>query len=181
MKFRRKLSGIMVALVVLAMGLGALAWYTSQPADLDLAKLAPAETRDSVPGTELSLSIRGTALDLTFSNHSDVRLESGAAVDGDRNLYFTGGLQVLLDGQWYVMPSEAYATAGVGLELQPGDSVSGSYYLTPYGDLPDGTYRIAFDYRQTSPSTNDPLMHHPHHQSYARFDVKTGRYVLPER
>ena len=180
MKFQKKLGGIMVALAVLAVGLGALAWYASQPAGLDPAKLAPAETRDSVPGTELSLSISGTGMELTFSNHSDARLESGAAVGGDRNLYFAGGLQVLLDGQWYEMPSEAYSIVGVGLELQPGDSVSGVYDLTPYGDLPDGEYRIAFDYWQRSPSDDDPLMHHPYHQSYARFDVKTGRYALPE-
>ena len=175
----KKWSAPALTIALLAVCAGIFYWYTSRTMVLDPAKLTPAETVESCPGAELSLTISGTDMALTFSNHSDARLESGAAVGGDRNFYFTGGLQVLLEDQWYMMPSEAYSTAGVGLELQPGDSVSGPYDLTPYGDLPDGAYRIAFDYRQRSPSADDPLMHHPYHQSYARFDVETGRYVIP--
>lgn len=178
MKFLKKWGGLAAALAVLAAGLGALVWYTSRPVQLDPAKLTPAETRDSVSGTELSLSISGTAMDLTFSNRSDARLESGAAVDGDGNLYFTGGLQVLLDGQWYEVPSEEYATAGVGLELEPGDSVSGQYSLSPYGALPDGQYRVAFGYWQRSPSEEDPLLRQPYRQSYAEFSLKDGHPQL---
>lgn len=180
MKFLKKWGGLAAVLAVLAAGLGTLVWYTSRPVQLDPAKLTPAETAEPCPGAELSLEIKGALMELTFSNHSDARLESGAAVDGERNLYFTGGLQVLLDGQWYEVPSEEYATAGVGLELEPGDSVSGQYSLSPYGTLPDGQYRISFGYWQRSPSEDDPLLRQPYHKSYARFDVESGRYVTPD-
>ena len=180
MKFLRKWGALMVVLGVLAVGLGTLAWYTFRPVVLDPAKLTPAETVETFPGAELSLELNGALINLTFSNRGDARLESGASVDGDRNLFFTGGLQVLLEGQWYEVPSEEYATAGVGLELEPGDSVSGQYTLSPYGKLSDGQYRIAFGYWQSTPSEDDPLLRQPYHKSYARFDVKDGKYVAPE-
>lgn len=180
MKFLKKWGALMVVLGVLAVGLGTLVWYTSRPVVLDPAKLTPAETGETFPGAELSLKLNGALINLTFSNHSDARLESGASVDGDRNLFFTGGLQVLLEGQWYKVPSEEYATAGVGLELEPGDSVSGQYSLSPYGTLSDGQYRIAFGYWKRSPGEEDPLLRQPYHCSYAEFSVKDGRYVTPE-
>lgn len=180
MKALKKWSGLVLTLAVLAAGLGVFAWYTARPVDLDPAELTRAETVEPYPGTELSLEINGALINLTFSNHSDARLESGASVDGERNLFFSGGLQVLLDGQWYEVPSETYATAGVGLELEPGDSVSGQYSLSPYGTLPDGQYRITFGYWQRSPSEQDPLLRQPYHQSYARFAVESGRYVTPD-
>lgn len=180
MKALKKWSGLVLTLAVLAAGLGALVWYTSRPVDLNPAELTPAETAEPCPGVELSLAVNGYLMELTFSNHSDARLESGAAVDGDGNLYFTGGLQVLLDGQWYEVPSEEYATAGVGLELEPGDSVSGQYSLSPYGTLPDGQYRISLGYWQRSPSEEDPLLRQPYHCSYAEFVVKDSQYVVPE-
>ena len=191
MKFLRKWGALMVVLGVLAVGLGTLVWYTSRPVVLDPAKLTPAETVESYPKCALSLELAGRSIpeatfcngaliNLTFSNHSDAQLESGASVDGDRNLFFTGGLQVLLEGQWYEVPSEEYATAGVGLELEPGDSISGQYSLSPYGTLADGQYRIAFGYWQGSPSEDDPLLRQPRHCSYAEFSVEDERYVTSE-
>ena len=178
MKTLKKWSGLVLTLAVLGVGLGVFAWYTSRPVELDPAELAPAETGEPCPGAELSLAVNGYLMELTFSNHSDARLESGAAVDGDGNLYFTGGLQVLLDGQWYEVPSEEYATAGVGLELEPGDSVSGQYSISPYGTLPDGQYRISLGYWQRSPSEEDPLLRQPYRQSYAEFSLKDGHPQL---
>lgn len=180
MKARKKWSMLVLTAAVLAVGAGIFNWYASHPEELNPAELTPADTVEPCPGVELFLEVNGNLMELTLSNHSDARLESGAAVDGDRNLYFTGGLQVLLDGQWYVVPSEEYATAGVGLELEPGDSVSGRYSLFPYGELPDGQYRVALGYWQRSPSEEDPLLRQPYHQSYARFDVENGRYVIPQ-
>ena len=87
MKFLRKWGALMVVLGVLAVGLGTLAWYTSRPVVLDPAKLTPAETVETFPGAELSLELNGALIDLTFSNHSDAQLESGASVDGDRNFF----------------------------------------------------------------------------------------------
>lgn len=180
MKAWKEAGALVLTIAVLAVGAGFFSWYTSRPMVLDPAELTQAETVEDYPGAELSLEVNGSLMELTFSNHSDARLESGASVDGERNLSFGGGLQVLLDGQWYEVPSEPYATAGVGLELEPGDSVSGQYSLSPYGQLPDGQYRIALGYWQRSPGEKDPLLRQPYHQSYARFDVESGHYMAPE-
>ena len=178
MKILKKWGALVLMLAVLAVGLGVFAWYTARPVELNPAELTPAETVESCPGAELSLAVKGKLMELTFSNHSDARLESGASVDGDRNLLFTGGLQVLLDGQWYEVPAEKYATAGVGLELEPGDSVSGQYSFSPYGKLPDGQYRIAFAYWQRSPDEGDPLLRQSYCQSYAEFRLEYGHPQL---
>lgn len=178
MKILKKWGALVLTLAVLAVGLGVFAWHTARPVELNPAELTLAETVEPYPGAELSLEINGALISLTFSNHSEARLESGASVDGDRNLFFTGGLQVLLDGQWYKVPSEPYATAGVGLELEPGDSVSGQYSLSPYGKLPDGQYRIAFVYWQSSLGEEDPLLRQSYRQSYAEFRLEYGRPQL---
>lgn len=178
MKILKKWGALVLTLAVLAVGLGVFALYTARPVELNLAELTLAETVESCPGAELSLAVKGKLMELTFSNHSGARLESGASVDGDRNLLFTGGLQVLLDGQWYKVPSEPYATAGVGLELEPGDSVSGQYSLSPYGKLPDGQYRIAFVYWQSSLGEEDPLLRQSYRQSYAEFRLEYGHPQL---
>lgn len=178
MKILKKWGALVLTLAVLAVGLGVFALYTARPVELNPAELTPAETVESCPGAELSLAVKGKLMELTFSNHSEARLESGASVDGDRNLFFTGGLQVLLDGQWYKVPSEPYATAGVGLELEPGDSVSGQYSLSPYGKLPDGQYRIAFVYWQSSLGEEDPLLRQSYRQSYAEFRLEYGHPQL---
>lgn len=56
----------------------------------------PGETMEAYSGAELTLETTGYQLYLTFSNFSDVRLESGASVDREGKLLFDAGLAVLL-------------------------------------------------------------------------------------
>ncbi len=162
-------------LAILLGGLAAFVWVTSRPVSLRAEELSPAETLAAYPGAELTLETSGYQLELTFSNHSDVRLESGASVDQNRDLFFDAGLAVLLDGQWYWVPHKEYDTAGVGLEAEPGDTVQGQVFLSPYGKLPDGQYRITFGYWHRS--SDGPLQEQDYYESYAQFRVEGGRYI----
>lgn len=125
-------------------------------------------------GAELTLETTGYQLYLTFSNFSDVRLESGASVDREGKLLFDAGLAVLLDGQWYWVPHKEYDTAGVGLEVEPGDTVQGQVFLSPYGKLPtDSTVTFGYWHR----SSDGPLQEQDYYESYAQFRVEGGRYI----
>lgn len=168
-----------LAAVLLAL-IGFFLWK-SQPVPLEAAGLTPAETEESYPGVELTLESNGYQIGLIFSNNSDARLESGAAVGRNNELFFSGGLEILLDGVWYTVPHKDYATAGVGLELEPGDSVSGYYSLSPYEKLPDGQYQLPVGYWVFDPELGYPLAgRHPYYVTYARFDIVDGRYTLPD-
>ena len=116
-------------LAILLGGLAAFAWFTSRPVSLRAEELTPAETMEAYSGAELTLETTGYQLYLTFSNFSDARLESGASVDREGKLLFDAGLTALLDGQWYWVPHKEYDTAGVGLEVEPGDTVQGQVFL----------------------------------------------------
>ena len=165
-------------LAILLGGLAAFVWVTSRPVSLRAEELSPAETLAAYPGAELTLETTGYQLELTFSNHSDARLESGASVDQNRDLFFDAGLAVLLDGQWYWVPHKDYATAGVGVELEPGDSASGRVVLSPYGKLPDGQYRITFSYWHRDRDQDTRIQAQEYYESYAQFRIEGGRYLL---
>ena len=172
----KKVLGIVVLLAVL---LASFFFLTRPPKPYDSTELTPAETVESYPGTELSLKIDGHSLELTFQNGSDSWLSSGASVDQNQELFLHGSLAVLLDGQWYEVPQEDIATAGVGLELAPGDSVSGSFSFAGYSSLPDGLYRISFGYWAFDPGENTPVNSNPYFESYAEFEIQSGKYILP--
>ena len=58
------------------------------------------------------------------------------------------GLEVLLNGVWYEVPTTPgnWAFTDIGLIIQSGKTQSKTYTLTMYGELPPGTYRlVAFD------------------------------------
>lgn len=169
-----------IAVLALVLAAGAALFFLNRPpAPFDLAELTPAETVESCPSAELSLEIDGHSLELTFQNNSDSWLASGASVDRNNDFFFHGGLDVFLDGQWYQVPSEDIVTAGVGLELEPGDSVSGAYSFVGYDQLPDGQYRFPFGYWVFDPTSDRPISEGPYYESYAEFLVEDGQYTLP--
>ena len=49
---------------------------------------------------------------MTVMNRSGLSVESGGSVDQDATLYLDPGLDVLLNGAWYNVPYEPYASAG---------------------------------------------------------------------
>ena len=163
-------------ILVLAAG-AALLLLTRPPEPFDPAELTPAETVLSYPGAELSLEISGRQVALTFSNHSGARLDTGVAVGTDRERFFFGGLDVFLDGRWYQVPHKDIATAGVGLELAPGDSVPGAFSFTAYDALPDGQYRIPYGYWTFDPASDQSHRTNPYYESYVTFAIQNGKYL----
>ena len=162
----------------LAAAVLAYVWFLSRPPEpFDPAELTPAETLEAYPGTELSLEIDGHSLNVTFQNNSDSWLSSGAPVDENKHLFLYDGLAVLLDGRWYHVPYKNIATAGVGLELAPGDSVFGSFSFTAYDVLPDGPYRIPYGYWAFDPKSDRPISEGPYYESYVTFAIQNGKYV----
>lgn len=180
MKTVKKWGKLCVIIVLLSAAAGTFLWYTSRPALLDPAKLTLAETYESCPGTALALDITNYQMTMVLENHSDIHIESGAAVDADRALYEIPGLDILLDGIWYKVPSETYSTAGVGLILAPGDSVEMKIVLSPYGELPDGQYRLSYSYVYYDPAWERAVVENPDYAEYtlyARFDIANRKYV----
>ncbi|MCI8422067.1 MAG: hypothetical protein HFF50_00825 [Lawsonibacter sp.] len=165
-----------VSLLVLV--LAVFVWRTSRPVTLHAEELTRAVERETYPGTQLKLDITAYQMTMTVENHSDITLESGAAVDQNKEIFEIPWLEVLLDGVWYSVPHETYASAGVGLELAPGEAVSMRVVLSPYGKLPDGQYRISFGYWPLDPGEDRlPAQERPFYAVYARFDMEKGRYT----
>ena len=164
--------GVGLFLVLFLIGLGGFIWFTSRPVELKAEDLTPAEERNTDPGLELSLALTGQQLRMTFVNNSGFTLDSEASVDGNRELIVHGSLDILLDGVWYTVPCEPFATAGVGLELAPGGTVQARMVLLQYGKLPDGQYRVSFGGKRLSTGV--------WYTAFARLDMEKGMYVLPE-
>ena len=176
---RKKLfGGSILPAIILAAAVLAYVWFLSRPPEpFDPAELTPAETLEAYPGTELSLEIDGHVLNVTFQNNSDSWLSSGATIDENKHLFLHGGLAVLLDGRWYQVPHKDIATAGVGLELAPGDSVPGAFSFTAYDALPDGQYRIPYGYWTFDPASDRSHRANPYYESYVTFAVQNGKYL----
>ncbi len=174
MKGRKKWVGFVLVLAVCGGALSGLIRHTSHPAALDPAELTPAEALESYPGTELSLELKGGKIGLIFWNNSDT------AFDHDGSPSVDVGVEVLLDGIWYEVPCENYATAGVDRITGPGETFRAKPILEPYGKLPDGQYRLSFGYWKYDPAWEKPLNQQPFYTSYARFHVTEGQYALPE-
>jgi hypothetical protein len=158
---------IIAALVLLGIFVGNRLF---SPKTWDAAQLTVSKSQAQLPGLELVLDLDSMPIGVRFSNNTDIHLESGASVGSDMETIFSLDLEVLLDGVWYEVPSESYASAGIGLELAPGDSVSGQAGFPYYGKLPDGQYRAL--YGAYSPSSNLQ-----YYVAYAYLGVQDGRYV----
>lgn len=135
----------------------------------DVTQLTVSESQSHLSGLEFVLNLDNTPISATFSNNTDICLDSGASAGPNAEIIFSPELEVLLDGVWYEVPFEPYASAGIGLELSPGDSVSGQVSFSHYGRLPDGQYRTL--YGAYLPSSNMRYV------AYAYLDVQNGRYV----
>lgn len=91
----------------------------------DDTRLTVSKLQSQLLGLEFVLNLDSMSISATFSNNMDIRLDSGASAGSDTETIFSPELEVLLDGVWYEVPFEPYASAGIGLELASGDSVSG--------------------------------------------------------
>lgn len=161
--------------------IGACLW-SSRPVRLDAGALTPAETLDSLPGLELYLDThRGHTLSMTVVNRSGLSVESSGSADQDTTLYLEPGLDVLLNGNgiWYNVPYEPYTSAGVGLELAPGEEVEGQVRLSQFGRLPDGQYRLSFVYWKHIPGDERHRKDLPLYASYTGLEISDGSYTLP--
>lgn len=175
----KQYAGGLILLALLTALIGACLW-SSRPVRLNAAELTPAETLDSLPGLELYLDAhRGHTLSMTVVNRSGLSVESGGSVDQDATLYLDPGLDVLLNGTWYNVPYEPYASAEVGLELGPGEKIEGQVSLSQFGRLPDGQYRLSFVYWQQAPGDEHPLKDLPLYASYTGLEISDGNYTLP--
>lgn len=154
--------------------------WLDRPLELDPAQLTRAEYQESCPGVELILDIKPGQLDMTLANRGDAVLSFGAAVDAENRLFTGGGIEAALNGVWYQVPQERYASAGVGIELASEETFQARISLNPERKLPDGQYRFAFHYQCESPESDLPVREQPRYCSYARFDVAKGAYVQPE-
>ena len=159
--------------------IGACLW-SSRPVRLNAGAMTPAETLDSLPGLELYLgTYRGCTLSMTVVNRSGLSVESSGSADQDTTLYLEPGLDVLLNGIWYNVPYEPYTSAGVGLELAPGEEVEGQVRLSQFGRLPDGQYRLSFGYWTQAPEDERPRKDLPLYASYTGLEILDGNYTLP--
>ena len=175
----KQYAGGLILLALLTALIGACLW-SSRPIRLNASELTPAETLDSLPGLELYLDThRSHTLSMTVVNRSGLSVESGGSVDQDATLYLDPGLDVLLNGTWYNVPYEPYASAGVGLELAPGEEIEGQTSLSQYGHLPDGQYRLSFVYWQQAPGDERPRKELPLYASYTGLEISGGNDTLP--
>lgn len=61
-------------------------------------------------------------------------------------------LQINRDGTWYAVPMlPDWGYTLEGYTLGPGQSYSGTFYWDAYEELPDGDYRLVFDFVQDYP------------------------------
>ena len=173
MKVWKKWRNLILVLAVLAGGTGALMWYLHRPVVLDPAQLTAADTLSAYPGTELSLEIaHGTIRGAVFRNESTRTVYHGDPPD-------YSGLEVCLEGIWYHVPHQEYATSGVGEKTGPGECFAFEPILSPYGTLPDGQYRLSFGYWPYDGGEDMPLRQQTLFVCYARFDSQKGQCVFP--
>lgn len=101
------------------------------------AVMAPAAALTPAEGLSMELVSRTeTEISVIFDNQS-----SGTAGLGN---YFS--LQVQLDGVWYEIPPEGdLMFTDIAYEFPAGSTFEKTYDISPYGELPAGTYRLVSD------------------------------------
>ena len=94
------------------------------------------EPVNDIPGTQfilVSVRVEGDEAKVKFTNISDEPWNFGE--------YYR--LEVLVEGQWYYVPSEDYAVHDLLHEISAGAEYTMTYDLSPFGELAPGDYRIA--------------------------------------
>lgn len=132
--------------------------------------------RTHIISEEVPMTLRVTEdnrLSWTIANHLDTDIFHG---NGSH-----AAPEVLLDGAWYEVPIRSdnhYGWTLEGLTTRPRETYSGRLWLEPYGPLPDGDYRLVFDFLPGS--GEEPYT--PGSQCYAAapFTVQDGQFLIPD-
>lgn len=91
------------------------------------------------------------------------------------------GPEVLLDGAWYKVPElsdKHYDRLLGGIINPPGRIYPGAFWQEPYGVLPDGDYRLVFDFWLGS--AEEPYIHSSQCYAAAPFTVQDGQFLIPD-
>ena len=104
-------------------------------------------------GMSLSLvDLKGKTATVRFTNNSEYEYVFGEDYS----------LQKLIDGEWYTLSTkEDICFNAMGYHVDPGASRDMDCDLTPYGELEEGSYRIAkgcFIFREDSPKQDEDTM-----------------------
>ena len=134
--------------------------------------------QEGEPSPNLTMSfVDGDPLTWEITNVGDAAMEHGNGGGA--------GLEVLLDGRWYGVPVQSgghYGVTAEGYALEPGESYSCKFSFEPYGDLPDGAYRVAFQCTSSNPSWEGPRVDDPAymiHLAVVPFFMEDGRPNTP--
>ncbi len=112
----------------------------------------------------MELTSTESGLDWTVANGLGVEIHHG---NGSHAVP-----EVLQDGQWYKVPTftaKHYAWTLEAYMTRPGETYSGTLWQEPYGILPDGEYRLAFD---VSPSAAGEIW------AAAPFSIQNGQFLV---
>lgn len=133
-----------------------------QQSGFDLSELTQAKEITVQDDILMELSEKDGRPCLTVTNQSQKTLEHGNAG--------SASLQANLEGTWYRVPMlPNWGVTAEGYTLAPGQSYSGTIPWDAYGKLPDGDYRLAFEFFP------------PHTCAVTEFSIEDGAvvYTLP--
>ena len=98
------------------------------------------------------VDLKGKTATVRFTNNSEYEYVFGEDYS----------LQKLIDGEWYTLSTkEDICFNAMGYHVDPGASRDMDCDLTPYGELEEGSYRIAkgcFIFREDSPKQDEDTM-----------------------
>ena len=177
MSQRAKQPGSAAPLLILVLALIAAALvagirFSNRPVILNAEDLTPADHMEELYPYAL--------LDLECSD----RRELTATLRNEGTLPLTHGdppalsLDVLLDSSWYCVPCKPWSRTEPNHVTQPGDAWSFTPYLEPYGNLPDGAYRISFLCQNIPEGWDRPYDELPSWRVQSFFSILNGQ-ILP--
>lgn len=113
--------------------------------------LTASGAEEPLPDVPMELAVNGETVFWTVTNYSGQALSHSNGGGA--------GLEVLLDGVWYGVPTVSgahYAVTAEGHTLPDGESYSYTLWREKYGDLPDGTYRVVFGFSPAASAAGTP-------------------------
>ena len=162
------LAGALAAAVLV---IAVVFWYTGQSgkSDLPWPEKKEAQEFDLQPDVRMTLSVEGDTLSFTITNQGQKNLIHGNGA--------TASFQMFSNGRWYVIPMRRnHGATAEDYTLEPGQSYTSPFYQESYArELPDGDYRLVFDYSVYVPEENalqDAGC------SAAEFSVEDGGFVI---
>lgn len=142
----------------------ALAGCAKQKSEPDWSELKQAQRIELQPDIQMTLSADGEELSFTVTNQ------------GQKNLHHGNGgtvsFQTFSDGTWYVIPMRPnHGATAEEYTLEPEQSYTSPFYRDSYANaLPNGDYRIVFDYFDDAFQSAGC--------SVSEFSVKDGNYII---